>query len=79
MNEKIFIIATALARYYRVPEPSFSSAEECFSWVNSVLQGNNSPLKPCPSCQARMSRRLVDQRLILVCNRRGKTASLTDV
>ncbi|WP_281754710.1 hypothetical protein [Thermodesulfovibrio yellowstonii] len=76
MNEKVYAIASALARRYGITEPEFSSVQECHIWIKSVLKRESKQSRKCPYCQNTMSRKLVNGRLRYVCKSCNKTFAL---
>ncbi|MDI1471558.1 hypothetical protein QI155_03340 [Thermodesulfovibrio sp. 1176] len=79
MNEKAFAIANALAKYYGIPEPEFTSAQECYQWIKSVLNKTNAQLRRCPHCGTPMPRKLINGKLRYYCKQCNKTFALKGV
>lgn len=76
MNEKVYAIASALAKRYGIAKPEFSSVKECQIWIKSVLNRESKQSRKCPHCQKIMARKLVNGRLRYVCRSCNKTFAL---
>lgn len=74
-NEKVFTIARTLSQHYGIPMPEFSTINECYDWIKTVL-ARFSVVRYCPYCQGILQRKLVNGKTRHVCKHCNKTFPL---
>ena len=76
-QEKLIIIAKALAVHYGIPEPNMEEEQEIYAFIKSVLARTNENLKRC-NCGAVLQRKYISGKLKYVCKGCNRTFVLKE-
>ena len=76
-QEKLIIIAKALATHYGVPEPEVEEEQEIYAFIKSVLARTNGNLKRC-SCGSVLQRKYYNGKLRYICKNCDKTFAIRE-
>jgi len=76
-QEKLIIIAKALAVHYGIPEPNMEEEQEIYTFIKSVLARTNGNLKKC-SCGNVLQRKYCNGKVRYVCKGCNKIFALKE-
>ena len=76
-QEKLIIIAKALAVHYGIPEPETEEEQEITEFIKSVLAKTNENLKRC-NCGAVLQRKYCNGKVRYVCKNCNKIFALKE-
>ena len=76
-QEKLIIIAKALAVHYGIPEPNMEEEQEIYTFIKSVLARTNGNLKRC-NCGNVLQRKYYNGKVRYVCKNCNKIFDLKE-